>query len=335
MIGVTGTDGKTTTVNMIYQIMLVAGIKCGMISTTGAEINGEKVFSTLHTTTPSSYAIQKFLSQANKEKCRYCVIEVSSHAIDQNRIGGCNFRVGVLTNITHEHLDYHKSFEEYKKVKESFISKCEQQIKTDPRELSKAMVEALKESNINQSFNRENASLAVSVCRLFGINDEEITRGLKTFKLPAGRFEFVNMGQPYNIIIDFALTPHAFEVLLPEVKKITRGKLIHVFGAAGDRDRAKRPLLGKIASQYNDIIILTRDDNHTEKLENIISMIVSGIGNKNYIIELDRKRAIEKAVSLANKGDTVLVTGMGHQTTMNVNEEEIPWNDRETIEEIL
>ena len=335
VIGVTGTDGKTTTVSLIYTILQEAGIKCAMISTNGAEINGKQVFATLHTTTPSSKAIQQFLQQANKENCKYCVIEVSSHAINQNRIVGCNFKIGILTNITHEHLDYHGSLDEYRRVKMSFMKKCPQQIYIEDRKLSLEMINTLKKRGIDQEFNLENAKLAVATAQLIGISETNIIKGLSVFNLPVGRFEFINKGQPFNVIIDFALTPNAFKVLLPEVKKITKGKLIHVFGAAGDRDQTKRPILGEIAEQYDDIIILTCDDTHTEKLETIIAMIKKGIKKGNCLVELDRKQAIEKAISLAKKGDTVLITGMGHQITININEKEIPWNDRQVTEEIL
>ncbi|MDP2860442.1 MAG: UDP-N-acetylmuramoyl-L-alanyl-D-glutamate--2,6-diaminopimelate ligase [bacterium] len=391
VIGVTGTDGKTTTVNLIYRLLSAAGKKVAIISTTGAEINGKKIFETLHTTTPSPFTIQKFLRQAVDDGCTHLILEVSSHAIHQHRIFGCRIKTAVLTNITHEHLDYHGSMENYLAVKAGFLKKAKIRIinrdddsfnevfkKLNGRVITYGITKpadyraekiamaggktvfditgSFPIKNIQTSllgnFNVENILAAIAAVEIEGVDEREIKKALADFKPPPGRMGLVDAGQNFMVIVDFALTPGAFEKVLPAIKSFTKGKLIHIFGAAGERDQTKRPILGEISSRFADVIILTRDDDHREPVEKIINMIEEGIKkngwqknettnmpkaiqNRTYFVIPDRREAIEFAVKSAEEGDTVFLSGMGHQITMNVNGEETPWSDKEEVERAI
>lgn len=390
VIAVTGTDGKTTTVNLIYHILRENGVKVAMISTTGAEIDGKNIFKTLHTTTPSPFVIQKFIRTATLRHCTHIILETSSHAIDQNRIFGCNIKTAVLTNITHEHLDYHKTYDNYLETKSKLLKKAKIRIYNADDDSFQKIKDILKNDSgknitygINSqsdykagnittteermsfnisypggkvegvttsligNFNVENILAAFAVVYEEKLDTQGIKKAIGSFGGIPGRMELVNKGQPYRVIVDFALTPGAFEKVLPVVKSIIRGKLIHVFGAAGDRDKSKRPILGEIAAKFDDLVILTTDDTHTEKLEEIIPMIEEGLkrlgwegesenaqanpSSRRYLILPDRKKAITYAVNMAQEDDTILLSGMGHQTTMNLGGKEVPWSDKEEV----
>ncbi len=317
VIGVTGTDGKTTTVNLIYHILTAAGIKTAVYST----------LSSAHTTTPPARKLQKFLVTSLKNGCTHAVLEVSSHAIDQNRIRGINFAVGVLTNIAeHEHLDYHQTFENYRDTKLGFLKTCKTVV--DWKKLKNFRFE----TKLLGDFNRQNCLAAIAVARALGIDDEVIKSAVASFVPPPGRLEIV-VKKPFLIIVDFAHTPQAFEKVLPEVKKLGK-HLIHVFGCTGDRDKSKRPIMGQIASQYDDVIILTHEDTYLENPESIVKQIAVGV-TKDHLEILDRRGAIKKALELAKPGDVVLLTGVGHQRSMNIGGKEIPWNEPKIVKELL
>lgn len=318
VIGVTGTDGKTTTTNLIYHILTYAGLKTAVFST----------LSTAHTTTPDPWKLQKFLSQSLRNKCTHIVLEISSHAIDQNRIWGIPFAVGVLTNIAdNEHLDYHKSFEAYQATKLRFLKSCKQA--TDWKMLKNFRFQ----TQLVGGFNRENCLAAISAAKALGIEDEVIKRAVACFAPLPGRLEIVAT-KPFTIIVDFAHTPQAFEKVLPEAKKLGK-RLIHVFGCTGNRDRGKRPIMGQIAARYDDVIILTHEDTYSENKEKIINEIAAGITDREFLKVSSRREAIHKALMLAKPGDVVLLTGVGHQKSMNVGGREIPWSDQRVALELL
>lgn len=318
VIGVTGTDGKTTTVNLIHHFLTESGYKAAVIST----------FSSAHTTTPDSWKLQKFLSQSLANGCTHVVLEVSSHAIDQNRIWGINFALGVLTNIaSNEHLDYHQTFENYRQTKLRFLASCQKAVTSAdwPKNFR-------FQTSLLGDFNRQNILAAVAAARALGLSDKEIKKAVKSFKAPPGRLEIV-VKKPFTIIVDFAHTPQAFEAVLPVVKEMGK-RLIHVFGATGDRDKSKRPIMAQIASKYDDIIILTHEDTYTEDPAEIVSQIAAGV-TKNHLEILDRHQAIAKALEIAKPGDVVLLTGVGHQKSLNLGGKEVPWSDQKTVLEIL
>ncbi len=354
VIGVTGTDGKTTTTSLIYHILKTAGKDVSMISTVGAIINDKKYDVGFHVTTPSPWQIQKFLNKAKG----YLVLEVTSHSLDQYRVWGIDFAVGVLTNVTNEHLDYHKTYENYVKTKVKLLERSKMAIvnKDDKSyDFIKLKVKTYGmgknadlnpqkfsfKTNIFGEYNKYNSLAAVAVCKTLGISDSFIRKGIATFKLPVGRAEIV-YDKDFTVMIDFAHTPNAFAQLLPEIKKQTKGRLIHVFGAAGLRDSSKRSLMGKESSLFADIIILTAEDPRSESIEKITKEIESGIMNyelwkkKGKLFEVsDRQKAISQAIDMAKKGDFVLLTGKSHERSMNYGKGEESWNEHEAVNKAL
>lgn len=362
VIAVTGTDGKTTTVNLIYHLLKSSGKKVSMISSISAVIDGKSFDTGFHVTTPDSFALQKFLRKAKIAKSEFFVLEVTSHAIDQNRIFGINFEATVLTNVTNEHLDYHKTYDNYLKTKARILNISNKCIvnSDDSSYTLLASVKAKKEKenwitygllesadfnpntfNIKSSslvgdFNKYNVLASVAVAKSFEIKDEVIRNALKTFKMPIGRFDYVYK-KDFNVMIDFAHTPNAFEGLLSTAKLITKGRIIHVFGSAGERDAVKRPFLGEISSEYSDVLILTAEDPRSEDVNKIISEIEEGVKkDKVQVVKIpDRKEAIDAAIKMAKKDDLVLVTGKAQEASMNFNGIEYPWSEYKIVEEAI
>ncbi len=361
VIGVTGTDGKTTTVNLIYHLLKEAGYPVSMISTVGAIIHGKESDIGFHVTTPSSIKLQQFLAEAAKGKGRqYLVLEVTSHALDQNRVWGIPFEIGVLTNITHEHLDYHKTYAEYVQAKLQLLNRARiamvnkddrsyHKVKYFLRKSLRVITYGAKDGvdmsfsdikiphSIEELYNKYNALAAAIAVMQLGVSHEIVEKALKTFILPRGRSEIV-YEKGFTVMIDFAHTPNAFEQLLSSLRERTEGKLIHVFGSAGDRDISKRPEMGKVASFYDDVIILTSEDPRKEDSEKIMQEIQNGIDSKRkvevYTIA-DRKMAIKKAISMAKKGDFVVCTGKAHEKSMNYGKGEEPWDEFRVVATVL
>ncbi len=360
IIGVTGTDGKTTTSSMIYHILRSAGLKTALISTVGAIIDGKTYDIGFHVTTPDSFALQSYIRKAKKAGVKYLIIETTSIGLHQNRVFGIPFDIAVLTNITNEHLDYHKTYEKYVKAKARLFQTARTAIlNADDKSFSfitpyiqnkKVITYGMKKNaditpwsfpfrtNLIGGFNQYNALAAIAVAKELNIKDSIIIKSLLSFTPPPGREEIV-FDKDFTVIIDFAHTPGAFEVVLPEIKKMTKGKLIHIFGSAGLRDKYKRPEMGKISSVYSDLIILTAEDPRSESIEEIISEIERGIDpmfNKKYLLKIpDRKKAIFQGIELAEKGDVVLITGKGHESSMNYGKGEEPWSEHEVVKEAL
>jgi len=354
VIGVTGTDGKTTTTSLIYHILQSSGRKAVMITTLGSYIDNRILENGLHVTTPSSFAIQKFLRQAANTGHKYAVIETSSHGIDQNRIWGIPYKVAAVTNVTHEHLDYHPSFQDYAKTKFKLLNAAkiavlnidDSTIATWQRKLKNKVVTYSRESNAEVnlkkfsfktklfgSFNESNCLAAISVCKQLGLSDNEIKSSLLTFKAPEGRQEII-YDKSFKVMVDFAHTPNSIESLLCEVKKTNPKRIVHVFGAPGFRDQTKRPLMGEASSKYSDEIILTMDDPDKEDLDQINNQVKKGISgkfklNENFYEIKDRKEAIKFAITHARPGDFIVLTGKGHQPTLTLPDQEMPWNEKE------
>ncbi|HSX09802.1 MAG TPA: UDP-N-acetylmuramyl-tripeptide synthetase [Candidatus Saccharimonadales bacterium] len=379
IIGVTGTDGKTTTANLIYHVLHVAGEKAAVISSVGATIDGEKFDTGFHITTPGRFDVQSYLKRAKKLGVKYIVLEVTSHALDQHRVQGVHIDVGVVTNITREHLDYHKTYEKYvtakakllKKAKIAIVNKDDRSYQLlKKHHLKNRYNEVMtygmkKDSDMNPhvfpfqtkllgTFNKYNCLAAISVLQALHIPDTAIRKGLLTYKPPVGRQEIV-YNKDFMVINDFAHTPNSFSVILPESKRLAKNKLIHVFGSAAKRDAFKRPEMGKFSSKYADIIVLTSEDPRDEPIENIYTDILKGIKNfevvgeaelrdqkfemklgKKYLFKIpDRKEAIHFAIRLAKKGDVVLLTGKGHEKSINYGKGEEPWDETKTAKEAI
>jgi UDP-N-acetylmuramoyl-L-alanyl-D-glutamate--2,6-diaminopimelate ligase len=329
VIGVTGTKGKTTTSHLIYHILTNLGKKTGLVSSIVAKIGTKETDTGFHVTSPDAISLHKFLKEMVDEGCKYAVLEVSSHGIDQKRIAGVEFEIGVLTNIAPEHLDYHKTFEEYKKVKMSFINSARHKV-ISPRE-----------SDLNilpGKFNNLNIEAAIAAVGYFDIDRQSAINALSSFHLPEGRLEEIKNDLGIKIYVDFAHTPESLEAALQYIKENNPGNVITVFGCAGERDPYKRPKMGKVAAELSDEVILTAEDPRTEPVNEIISEIRSGMpkGFENVYSVPDRTEAIKKAIKMAGPGDVVGIFGKGHEKSMNLDgKSEIPWSDKEVIEKIL
>ena len=329
-IGITGTNGKTTTAFLIGYILDKLGYKVGVQGTEGFYLNGRKVEEKSLTTPP----IIVTLDRVNRYKLDFFVMEVSSHSIVQNRIDGIDFSLKLFTNLSQDHLDYHKSMEEYKKVKELFFQdnslkiinkKYNLNINTDSSyfyPLEKSFFTKLK-----GYFNQENFQLAVlGVSKLLNIDIEEIAKIAFDFNGLAGRMEEVKP----KIIVDFAHTPDGMEKVLSSVK----GDKIVVFGAGGDRVSSKRELMGQIADRYANYIILTNDNPRNEDELNIIRDIEKGIKTKNYEIILDREKAIKKAIKLQRE-NYIFILGKGDEKFIEKGGKRYLFSDKEVIKNIL
>ena len=355
IIGVSGTDGKTTTVNMIYQILKTAGKKVSMISTVCAVIGGKIYDTGFHVTSPDPFKVQKFIKLAKENGDEYLVLEVTSHALDQYRFWGIKFDIGVITNVAHEHLDYHKTQENYLKTKLKLIENCEfailnQSVKGKGK---KVVTFGLSGGDLNQKqvglklkmpgdYNIENALAALSVAFALNINKDIARRALESFTGVTGRMEETENNRGIRIFIDFAHTPNALEQVLKSLREQAKGRLIAVFGSAGKRDVKKRSLMGRAGGELADIVIVTAEDPRGE-LEIINRQVVSGaieagkIMEKNLFVVEDRSRAIDFAINkIAKKGDIVGIFGKGHEQSINLDgKKEVPWSDKEAIESSL
>lgn len=367
VIGITGTDGKTTTTSLIYHILKHNKKRVSAISTVGAIIGGENYDLGFHVTNPDSFPLQAFIKKALPTS-DYLVLEVTSHGLDQNRVFGIKFDVSVLTNITHEHLDYHKTYEKYvdaklklfKNSKISVLNLDDQSYKYVAPHIDNKVTYSLhnKKADITLdtfsfkthlvgNFNKKNILAATLVCKQLGLTDKEIQSAILSFNPPLGRQELV-YDKEFKVMIDFAHTPNSFLEILPQLKEQTSGRLIHVFGSAGKRDNTKRPFMGEASSKYADILIVTAEDPRGEPVEKITDDILQGVtdksfnridiesekidSSKKYIIKIpDRKKAIEFAINIAKKGDYIVTTGKSHEKSMNYGNGEEPWSEHEVV----
>ncbi|EAJ5763936.1 UDP-N-acetylmuramoyl-L-alanyl-D-glutamate--2,6-diaminopimelate ligase [Campylobacter coli] len=363
IIGITGTNGKTTTAAAIYSILLDLGFKCGLCGTRGAFINDEQIDEKSLTTSPILKTLE-YLQLATQKKCDFFIMEVSSHALVQNRIEGLKFAAKIFTNITQDHLDFHGNFENYKAAKElfftdeslKFINKDTLMIKFNVRNAFTYGIEnpslyqvkaysledgisaivALKDQSFHIDspllglFNLYNL-LAASACvnELVKPNLKDLEKAISGFGGVCGRVEQVANG----VIVDFAHTPDGIEKVLDTLKN---KKLIVVFGVGGDRDKTKRPLMGKIVEHFAKIAIITSDNPRSEEPKDIMNEILSGFQNpdKALMIE-DRKEAINKALKLKEKDDLVVILGKGDENTQEIKGIKHPFSDKAIVNEIL
>jgi len=362
VIGVTGTDGKTTTTNMIYQILKNAGKKVSMISTINAVLGDEVLDTGFHITSPNPLDLQKYIKKAKVLGSEYLVLEVTSSGLDQFRVLGVKFSVGVITNITHDHLDYHKTWENYFKAKAKLIKNVQTAVINRDEEhfnrlskLTKGKVLSFglhKNSNFNPlkfalklkipgDYNLLNGLAAAAVSVSLNIPSKIIKDTLNNFEALPGRMEEIKNDLGIKIIVDFAHTPNALEQALKTLKPKTKEKLISVFGCASERDILKRPIMGGISARLADITVLTDEDPRFEDRDKILDEIANGAFshgaklNENLFKEPDRQKAIKMAINLAKKGDIVAIFGKGHEKSMNYKGVEIPWSDQEAVKTAL
>ena len=370
MIGVTGTNGKTTTSYMIRHILANAGLKTGLIGTIEACVGDG--CEGMNNTTPEPEELFKILKKLKDNHCQSVVMEVSSQGLHQHRVDGIDFDIGVFTNISPEHLDYHKTMDSYLQSKLMLVPKCKKMLVNIDSDFSENfqgfencryyslrnpvqyfasdIVQTLQGSSytlkhgddkyliklsIPGLFNVYNSLAAISACSEFGIPLSQM-ECLEYFQGVKGRMELVHTDTPYSVMIDFAHTPESLKQLLISTKQFVQGRIIIVFGCGGDRDRTKRPVMGRIASEFADYCIITSDNPRTEQPEKIIQQIVSGIRTTgNYKTITDRTEAIRYALSIAKKDDCVILAGKGHETYQLINGIKHHYDEREIIEDIL
>jgi len=379
IIGVTGTNGKTTTTNIIRIILRKAGFKVGLIGTINIMI--EEQVETSHNTTPDVVDLQKTLYRMLEAGCDYVVMEVSSHALALKRVAGIEFDVAALTNITQDHLDFHGTFEKYREAKALLFTNLHEGTKKGKTAVfntddysAKTIMErtktpiitygrtavndvypltfevAAKHMKLNLStpvgemdlllhitgeFNVYNVMTAVSVMLAEKIDKKIITDVLNGFTGVPGRFQLVEAGQPYTVIVDYAHTPDGLDNVLKTARQITKGKLWAVFGCGGDRDNKKRPIMGRIALELADNLVVTSDNPRSENPELIILDIEKGLAGapaeKKIHKITDRKEAIEFALSHAEPNDVILIAGKGHENYQILKDKTIHFDDCEVV----
>lgn len=392
VIGVTGTNGKTTTCNMIAEILEKANYKVGLATTINFKIDKKEWTNKTKMTTVSPFQLQKFLKECVKAGCHWVVIETTSHAIAQYRNWGIKYDIAILTNITHDHLDYHGNYEDYRNTKAKMFTEGSINIinvddkaakyfseieskrlvtygldKPDVPHLEKPEVMGKKillepgstmftvitpigqiayELKLPGKFNVYNSLAAISVAVALNIHLQVTKQALESIEVIPGRMEKVDLGQSFTVLVDYAHTPDALEKIFQTLEVAKRARIISVLGACGDRDRSKRPILGALAGRYADIVIVTNEDPYTEDAVKIIEEVAAGVprgvhqgepkvSNKNFFKVLDRKKAIEKAITMAYKDDIVLITGKGAEECMVVGHEKIPFSDKKVVKEVL
>lgn len=386
MVGVTGTNGKTTTTHMIRHILKAQGHKVGVIGTVHIMI-GDTSYP-IHNTTPDVVDLQHILHQMVQENVEYCVMEVSSHALALGRVSGVEFDTAVFTNLTQDHLDFHKTFENYLAAKCKLFEQvsASDQVKDNKgaviniddsyghRVMEKTTAPTITYSTLGKGtlnasdvhmstknsqytvnykgesypvsmnttglFNVYNTLAAIGACLQEGISMEAIDTALKTFSSVPGRFELIEEGQDFAVVVDYAHTPDGLQNILETAKAIKENRIIIVFGCGGDRDATKRPIMGRIAAEYGDKIYVTSDNPRTEDPVQIVKDVEVGAkealrDGTSYEVIVDRREAINHAIHDAKAGDIVIIAGKGHENYQILKNETIHFDDREEARKAL
>lgn len=375
VIGITGTNGKTTTATLVYQILTACGKKASLLGTVSKRILEEILDSKLTTSDPIELAndMQKMVEAGSE----YLVMEVSSHALDQGRVAGVDFEVGAFTNLSHDHLDYHETLEEYTKAKKilfddlpesstavvnaddahgkAMLEDCSAEImelsfENDTAHILNNSAEGISiviegeriESPLVGTFNAYNIGEAFLICKALGLDPKDISKALGKAKGAAGRMETITVDAEHDqhpvVIVDYAHTPDALENVLKTLDTVKQEdqSVTVVFGAGGDRDTSKRPEMAKVSAQYAQKIIVTSDNPRTENPDLIIADILDGFDDLENVKSItDRRKAIEKAISEADAHEIILIAGKGHEDYQEINGERHPFDDREIAREFL
>jgi UDP-N-acetylmuramoyl-L-alanyl-D-glutamate--2,6-diaminopimelate ligase len=377
MIGVTGTNGKTTTTHLIKSILEASGERVGLIGTIEYAVGTEKM--PAPHTTPESLELHGLLAQMVNAGCTSVSMEVSSHALHQSRVHGIEFRAAVFTNLTQDHLDYHGTMENYFQAKKILFEELSEgssaitnaddpwglpitastRARTlrygveGPADVRASSIDlSLKGISIDIEyektkhrvtsplvgrFNVHNILAAYTTGKAIGVSEEALRQGIASLRAVKGRLERVDSPNGWTAIIDYAHTPDALQKCLHAVRELlSGGRIITVFGAGGDRDKTKRPLMGRIAASLSDLAIVTSDNPRTEDPEQIIRDIVAGIPDTARVLQIvDRREAIRKATELARPGDVIVIAGKGHEEYQVIGTQKIPFSDRAVVEEFL
>ncbi len=376
LIGVTGTNGKTTTTFLTQALLRTAGFKTGLIGTVRFDL-GEMVRPATHTT-PGALELQSLFAEMRKAGTTHVVMEVSSHALDQGRVEGCWFDAAVFTNLTQDHLDYHGTLEAYfaakrklfdqtgmtlvnlddpwgRRIRDEIPGRCwgygiteraefyPKSMEIGPRGIEMTVASPLGEMRIQSPlvgrYNVYNLLAATGTGAALGLSKESIIAGVAAMTGVPGRFEKVDAGQPFLVIVDYAHTDDALDRLLQAVADLHPRRIITVFGCGGDRDRGKRPKMGAISARRSDITVLTSDNPRSEPPLAIIQEIEAGLrsadASARYEVLPNRREAIERAIDLAEEGDAVVIAGKGHENDQIVGNERFPFDDREVARAAL
>ncbi|MBQ9516517.1 MAG: UDP-N-acetylmuramoyl-L-alanyl-D-glutamate--2,6-diaminopimelate ligase [Eubacterium sp.] len=374
LIGLTGTNGKTTTTFLIKQILENVGKKVGLVGTVQNMV-GDEIYPA-HYTTPDPHELQSLFRKMVDAKCEYCVMEVSSQALAQGRVAGINFKLGVFTNLTQDHLDYHKTWENYFAAKRMLFENCEIALTNVDDEYGLKIVEGLPcevktygVKNLNSDFTARNVMFsssgvkyelvcerigtvkcpipgrfsvynslcAASAALVLGFEIEDVIGAIARSNGVKGRIEVVPTDTDYTIIIDYAHSPDGLENIITSLKEIAQGRVVTLFGCGGDRDRTKRPKMGKIAAELSDFCVVTSDNPRSENPDAIIEDILEGMKDTDtpYEVVVNRKDAIRWAMENAQPKDIILLAGKGHETYQILPTGTIHFDEREVVSEIL
>lgn len=372
IIGITGTNGKTTTTYLVRQILRLKGLRCDLIGTNQIIVGDEEIESSR--TTPESLDLFEYFSKMEKSGGEYVVMEVSSHSLDLDRVYGVTFETALLTNVTQDHLDFHKTMDNYAKAKAKLFSMSKSGAVNADDGYMQTMLDAAKGDVITYSIDNDsslratnlrmsergvifdiningkvhemrlgipgkfsvyNALGAICICLNIGIDITDIEKGLVLAKAIKGRIEVVHVPTPYTIIIDYAHTPDGLINIINAVRGFAKGRVITLFGCGGNRDKTKRPIMGKIAEELSDFVIVSSDNPRFEDPDEIIEDIVKGMKTDNYIKITDRREAIQYAMSIAKENDIVILAGKGHETYQIIGDTKYDCDEKEIIKEIL
>ncbi|MDD2503946.1 MAG: UDP-N-acetylmuramoyl-L-alanyl-D-glutamate--2,6-diaminopimelate ligase [Clostridia bacterium] len=374
LFGVTGTNGKTTTSYMIKSILERAGKKTGLIGTI-CNFIGDRVIPA-ERTTPESPDLQQLFHEMIQEGVTAAVMEVSSHSLELSRVAGCIYQVGIFTNLTQDHLDFHGTLEKYREAKAKLFDQSQLAVINVDDESGRIILEKLEcpsftygiykpadifardieimaegvsfnlhilggKIGINLQtpgiFNVYNALAAASACYAAGISLKDIQLGLEAIRGVSGRFELLDTNTDYSVIIDYAHTPDGLKNILTTARDLTDGRLLTLFGCGGNRDHAKRPLMGEVCGEYSDFCIVTSDNPRNEEPMDIINDILPGVIKTDcpYEVIVDRREAIKYALDNAKAGDLIILAGKGHESYQLLKGQIIPFDEKEIVAEIL
>jgi UDP-N-acetylmuramoyl-L-alanyl-D-glutamate--2,6-diaminopimelate ligase len=351
---VTGTTGKTTTAYMLHSILEAAGRRPGLLGTIESRIGDER--RPAIRTTAEAIDLQRAFRAMLDADNRSCAMEATSHGAELNRLDRVRFAVLVFTNLTPEHLDFHGTMERYFAAKRSLfrpgvpavVNVGDEYGRKLAAELSDPVTFGLVDDaevgpealagiavKLSGRFNSENALGALAAARVLGIDETAIAAGLESLGAVPGRFEEIDEGQPFTVVVDYSHKPAALETVLHTARELADGRVVCVFGCGGDRDRAKRPLMGALAAELADVAILTSDNPRSEDPQAIIDEVLAGAPEGALEVELDRREAIGRALELAAEGDVVVIAGKGHEQGQEIGGRVLPFDDREVAREVL
>ena len=353
--GVTGTNGKTTTAFLLRSILDVAGRRPGLVTTIETQVGTERQPAVR--TTPEAIDLQRLFRRMLDAGNRSCAIEATSHGSVLHRLDRVRFDVLVFTNLTDDHLDFHGTMERYFDAKRRLFAQAATAAVNVGDAYGRRLAAELDcpvvtfgytreadvrpdaldgiELKLRGRFNGENALAAIAASKLLGIRDEAIARGLGLVRGVPGRFEEIDEGQPFAVVVDYSHTPDSLGHALRTARELAHGRVICVFGCGGDREREKRPAMGRIAAELADVALLTSDNPRSEDPLAILAQVAEGAPDGSLEVEPDRRQAIARAVELARDGDVVLIAGKGHEQGQEVAGRKLPFDDREVAREAL